>query len=260
MVLEIEHRSKRLSMRLLGVVIVGLLWLVTTEVLSLISPTVLPSPIEVYEEFNRIQDLIMDHLWITLKAGVLGFLIATVLAMATSVVVTIDESLRNTVMPFLIGGNTIPRIAVAPLIIFYVDVTSVASTIIAAWVAFFPMLVNIIEGLESTNEDELDFFSMAGASTWQTYQYLRFPNAMPYIFDAMKMGIITAMVGAIVGEFVASSEGLGYLALLGLQDSNVALALAIVFIVGLATTVFIYVIYMMEARLMFWKDTSIFTG
>lgn len=254
-----EYRLKRLGMPLLGVGLVGVVWLVATEMLGLFGPSVLPSPLQVHAEFFRIRELILDHLWITLKAGLLGFLIAMVLGTLMSVVVTVNEDVRNTLMPILIGGNTVPRVAVAPLIIFYVDVISLASMLIAAWVAFFPILINVIEGLESTNEDELNFLEMVGASTWQEYRYLRFPNALPYIFDAMKIGIITAMVGAIVGEFVASSEGLGYLALLGLQDSNVALALAIVFIVGLVTTALMYVIYLMEARLMFWKDASIFT-
>lgn len=246
-------------MPLLGIGFFGLVWLVGTEMLGLIGPSVLPSPLAVYAEFTRIQELILDHLWITLKAGLLGFVIAMVLGTVTSIAVTVDEGVRNTLMPFLIGGNTVPRVAIAPLIIFYIDVTSLASMIIAAWVAFFPILINVVEGLESTDEDELDFFSMIGASTWQEYRYLRFPNALPYIFDAMKIGLITAMVGAIVGEFVASTEGLGYLALLGLQDANVTLALAIVFVVGIVTTTLMYVIYLMEAKLMFWKDADIFT-
>ena len=253
------YKVRRISMPLIGVVLVGAVWLATTDILGLLGPTVLPSPTKVYNEFIRIHGLILDHFWITLRAGLVGFILAIFLALGTGILVTLNQGIRDTLMPLLIGGNTVPRVAIAPLIIFYIDVTVFASTLIAAWVAYFPVLINIIEGLESSKEDELDFLSMVGATTWQEYRYLRFPNALPYIFDALKIGIITAMVGAIVGEFVASSEGLGYLALLGLQDSNVALALAIVFILGISTTLFIYLIYLLEARLMFWKDTSIFS-
>lgn len=253
------HRLKRVGLPLLGVVLVAGVWLVATDVLSLFGPTVLPSPITVVEEFLRIQDLILDHVWITFRAGLLGFLLAIGLAVVTGMLVTLNQRVRDTLMPILVGGNTIPRVAVAPLIIFYIDVTTFASLLIAAWVAYFPILINVIEGLESTSEDELDFLSVVGASTWQEYRFLRVPNALPYIFDGLKIGIITAMVGAIVGEFVASSEGVGYLALLGLQDSNVALTLALVFLIGIATTLIIYVIYLLEARLMFWQDTSLFS-
>lgn len=246
-------------MPLIGVVLVGGVWLAATEVLGLFGPTVLPSPIEVYDEFVRIQDLVLDHVWITFRAGLLGFILAITLASMTGVLVTLNQRIRNTLMPLLVAGNTIPRVAVAPLILFYIDVTSLASILIAAWVAYFPVLINVIEGLESTKEDELDFLSLVGATTWQEYRYLRFPNALPYIFDGLKIGVITAMVGAIVGEFVASSEGVGYLALLGLQDSNVALTLSLVFLIGIATTLLIYIIYLLEAKLMFWRDTSIFS-
>jgi NitT/TauT family transport system permease protein len=253
------YKIRRIGLPLLGVVFVGAVWVAATDVFALFGPTVLPSPTEVYNEFIRIHELILDHFWITLRAGLIGFVLAIALALGTGILLTLNQTIRDTLMPLLIGGNTIPRIAIAPLIIFYVDVTTFASTLIAAWVAYFPALINIIEGLESTKEAELDFLSMVGAKTWQEYRYLRLPNALPYIFDALKIGIITAMVGAIVGEFVASSEGLGYLALLGLQDSNVALALAIVFLLGISTTVFIYLLYLLEARLMFWKNTSIFS-
>lgn len=242
-----------------GTVLVLLLWFLSTETLGIVPTVIFPSPVTVWEIFNRIDQVIFDNLRPTLQAGLLGFLIALVLSTATAVVITMNERLEETLMPFLVGGNSIPRVAIAPLIIFYIDVLTFANLIIAAWIAFFPMFVNIAEGLDSVEDEQLQFFSLVGAGTWQQYRYLRFPNALPYVFDAMKIGTISAMVGAVVGEFVASKKGIGYLALLGLQGNNLPLAFAIVIVTGAITTVLLFVIYLMEARLMFWEETSIFT-
>lgn len=242
-----------------GPLVLGGLWYLVTEVLELFPGSVLPSPVAVMDIFMRVSDPIIQNLVPTVRAGLLGFVVALVTATALAVVVSISDRIREAIMPFVVGGNTMPRVAVAPLIVFYVDVLSLANLIIAAWIAFFPMFINITEGLEHVDEDRLRFFALVDATTWQRYRHLRFPTALPFVFDALKIGIIAALVGAVVGEFVAATEGIGYLALISLQNNNVPLAMAVVFAVGGVSTVLLFAIYVLEDRLMFWEDASIFT-
>lgn len=255
----LSGRLRNVLLPVLGVVSIAAVWFAITDVLDLTTSTILPSPIRVYEHFMDVYPIIFENLVFTLRAGLLGFLGAIVLATLVAILVNVSERARVTLMPYLVAGNTIPRIAIAPLIIFYVDVYAYANLIIAAWVAFFPIFLNIRDGLRNVDEDRLMYFDFMGATTLQTYRYLRFPSAVPYVFDAMKIGIVAALVGAVVGEFVASSEGIGYLALLGLMRNNVPLALAIIFVVGLITTALVYLVYLAEERLVFWKDANLFT-
>ncbi|HZD44329.1 MAG TPA: hypothetical protein VE134_09770, partial [Methanomicrobiales archaeon] len=92
------------------------------------------------------------------------------------------------------------------------------------------------------------------------YRYARFIAALPSIFDGMKTGISLAMIGAIVGEFVAANKGLGYLALFGLHNLNLDLVLGVVGVMGLITTVAVYGLYALQSRLVFWRDVSLFAG
>jgi len=256
---SVSPRLKTAILLVAGPFVIAGLWFLVTEVVKLFPSSVLPSPVAVYDVFLRVYDPILTNLVPTVRSGLLGFLIALVLALALAVVVTVSDSIRSAIMPFVVGGNTMPRVAVAPLIVFYVDDLVVSNVLIAAWIAFFPMFVNITEGLEYAGEDRIQFFRLLGASTYQEYRYLRFPSALPYIFDALKIGIIAALVGAVVGEFVAATEGIGNLALVSLQNNAVPLAMAVVFSVGVVSTIFLFVIYVLEDRLMFWEDASIFT-
>lgn len=255
----LTRRPVRVGLSVGGLLVIVGCWFFVTEIIQPYSEIVLLSPLTVYENFVRVHEIVFRNLWPTLRAGLLGFLWAFAFALIVGTVMTTNQRVRTTFMPYIVGGNTVPRIAVAPLILFYIDVVEVANLVIAAWIAFFPMLINVMEGLEDVQSEEALFFSMLGASTLQRYRYLNFPNALPYIFDAMKIGMIGAMVGAIVGEFVAAQQGLGYLALLALTDGNTPLALTVVFVMGVITTVLLFVIYLIEAKLMFWEETSIFT-
>lgn len=252
-------RWRELSLSIFGLILLIGLWSLLTSVLEVLPSVVLPSPLEVLQIMIDIREVILRNLWPTLLAGFLGFVIALGLGVVFAIAVNENDRLRKTLMPYLIGGNMIPRVAVAPLIIFYVDVQPNANVIIAAWIAFFPMFLNIKEGLKDVDDDQLMFFDLLGSSTLYEYRYLRFPTALPYIFDAMKLGIITAYVGAVIGEFVASDQGMGYLTLLAMINSNVPLAMASVLVIGFATTVFIYVIFVVQDRVMFWEDAGMFS-
>lgn len=255
-----DRRRERLGLSLLGVVLFFLAWYTITDVLHVFAEVTLPSPFTVASEFQRVFDLIVSNYVPTLQAGLVGFAASLLLAILVSIPLTASERVHDAFMPVIVAGNSVPRVTLAPLIIFYVGVGLAANYLIAMWIAFFPLLINTVDGLANVDEDMEALLDVIGATTWQEYRYVRFVNALPSIFDGMKTGVSLAIIGAIVGEFVAAERGLGNLALIGLSNANLALVLAIVAIMGLTTTALIFGIYALQTRLVFWKDVSLFGG
>lgn len=253
------NRRRRLGLSVLGVAIFLSLWELATSYLGIIPPYVFPSVSGILSTFLEQQELIVDNLWFTLRAGLLGFAIAVALAILVAAPLVVNDGARRALMPIIVGSNTVPRVTLAPLILFYIDVTTYANILIAAWIAFFPMFINTMDGLRSLSEESEMLLRGLGASTWQELRYARFPNSLPYLFDGMKIGISLAIIGAIVGEFVARDQGLGFLAFLGLRHLDLELVLASVLILGLFTTTAIFVLYLLQDKLVFWQEATLFS-
>lgn len=249
----------RWVLSLLGVVLLLAGWHYGSE-FGIIDDFLMPPPAEVWAEFYRLRDLIAEHLGITLFESAVGFFVAVTLSIVLGVVITMDRRVYDTLMPLIIGGNSIPRIALAPLFIFYFGGGSVAKFVIAAWIAFFPMLINTVEGLSLQDEERQMMLDLMDATTWQEYRYVRFPNALPHLFDGMKLAVSLAIIGAIVGEFIAANEGLGALVVWALWNHNLGQALAIVLVMGTAAALAIVGLYLLQNRLVFWREATMFGG
>lgn len=247
------------SLSILGISLLLATWELTAGVLNLIPDYVLAPPSEVIITFFDLQDLIFENLWPTLTAGLLGFCIAVVLSIVIAVPLVVFDDLRTALMPVIVGTNSVPRITLAPLIIFYVGIGTYSNLMIATWIAFFPIFINTIDGLDSIPDETENLMNVIGATTWQEFRYIRFFNALPSIFDGMKVGLSLAMIGAVVGEFVAGQQGIGFLALFGLRALNLDMVIAVVLLLGMTTTTLIFTMYLLQDRIVFWREASFFT-
>jgi NitT/TauT family transport system permease protein len=237
------------------IIIVG--WQYAVQLFN-ISTLLLPPPTEIYLAYRDLQQLVNSNLASTLMVAGIGFFAALLIAFVLAVALTLSDKLRYALMPLILSFNTVPRVALAPLIVFYIGGFD-AKYLISAWVAFFPMVVNTYEGIGEMDEDAEMLFTSVGASKWQELVKYRIPNAVPFIVDGMKIGIILAIVGAIVGEFVASDSGAGYLALVALGQYNVALMFAIAIIMGFIAVVAFYLLYLVQSRLVYWESADMFS-
>jgi NitT/TauT family transport system permease protein len=236
-----------------------LLWHLLTTVTGVFPALLVPSPTRVVSEFLRLRELIISNLMTTLWVSIVGFTLAAVTGIGFGLIISMDESVKDGLIPLLIGGNSVPRIAFAPVIIFYVAVVN-PKYLIAAWIGFFPILINSIEGFESIDEDLERLMRSLDITTLQEYKAVRIPHALPYIFDGLKVGGITAAVGAIAAEFVMADEGLGVLTLFALRNSNPALALAVVGIMAFAGVILLFTLFILQDRLVYWQDSDLITG
>ena len=173
----------------------------------------------------------------TLYAVLGAFALSAVLGVVIAVVIVWNDLLMRTIMPVLVLFNTLPKIALAPLFVVWLGYGVWPNIVIGTTIAFFPMVVNTAVGLATAEPEMLELVRSLRASRWQVFMKIRFPNALPYIFTGLKLNATMSVIGAIVGEFVASERGLGALIITGgvtLQTPSIFASLALISLLGLA--------------------------
>lgn len=198
--------------------------------------------------------LYVAHFWVTLYEALLGFLIAAVSGILLGALIAQWRLVEQTFYPYLVALQTLPKIAVAPLIIVWFGFGIPSKVIIAATVAFFPVLVNVIVGLKTIDQPKLDLMRSLKATRWQIFRLVTFPNALPFVFAGLDIAIVFSVLGAIVGEFVGAQRGLGNLIL----QFNFALDIAGVFAVLILLSVLGVSLHLVmqaiQRRVIFWAE------
>src|SRR5262249_14842459 len=196
----------------------------------------------------------LEHFWVTLGEALAGFAIAAVAGVALGAAIAQSRLVERTVYPYLVALQTLPKIAIAPLIIVWAGFGLSSKVVIAALVAFFPVLVNVIVGLKTVDSSRLELMRSLQASRWQVFRLVTFPNALPFVFAGLDIAVVFSVLGAIVGEFVGAQRGLGDLIL----QLHVALAIAGAFAVlillaalGIALHL---VMQAIQRRVIFWAQ------
>jgi len=183
---------------------------------------VLPAPHQVVEEIYKTTVLkkisskrsLIYHAWITLSSTMLGFLIGTLLGIVLAIGIVHNKALDKSLMPWVISSQTIPILAIAPMIIVVLNAVGIQGLLpkafISTYLSFFPVAVGMVKGLRAPELIHLDLMRTYSASQWQVLWKLRWPSSVPYLFTSMKIAIAAALVGAIVGELPTGAvEGLG---------------------------------------------------
>ena len=173
----------------------------------------LPAPSGIGEELWDSRGLLLDHTWVTLKEALLGFGIALGGGIVLSGLIILSRTLERVIYPLVISSSTIPWIVIAPLLIIWLGYGMQHKVIVVAFISFFPIVVNTVDGLKSADPDMMNLLRTLGANRWQTFSKVQVPNCLPFMFSGIKIAIAVSVIGAVVGEWVGSSEGLGYLAI-----------------------------------------------
>ena len=199
-------------LRLLLIVVFLAVWEAAIRLFA-IPAFILPAPTSIFMALYRgiASSLYIDHIWITLTETLLGFALGTVLAFALGIAVALSRRIEYYLYPFIVMFQSMPKVALAPLIIIWCGLGLTSKVVSAALVAFFPLMVNTIVGLRSADEDRVSLMRSLAATPLQIFWMLRVPNAMPYIFAGLEIAMIFALIGAIVAEFVGAQSGLGML-------------------------------------------------
>lgn len=202
-----------------------------------VNPIVLPSPGSVIVEMVAEYSLLLSEFWITALECILGFGLAVGLGIPIAVVMTYSRIMNLMFYPLLIASQSIPKIALAPIIIVWFGTEIESKLVMAFFIAVFPMVVDTATGLRSTSVELLELARSLQCSRYQTFFKIQLPSALPAIFSGAKIAVTLAVIGAVIGEFLGADQGLGTLLLTANSQMNTPLAwasLVILSVLGIA--------------------------
>jgi ABC-type nitrate/sulfonate/bicarbonate transport system permease component len=196
-----------------------------------------PSPSEIAQAAWDSRSLLAENAWVTLREILLGFGLAVAAGVAFAMAMHFSLLVRRSTYPLVIASQTIPIVAVAPILVLWFGFGIVPKILVVALVCFFPITVATLNGLSAADPEASKMMRSLDASRWQIFRRLSAPNALPYLFTGMKISVVFAPIGALFGEWVGASAGLGHLILQDnaqLETARLFAAVAILSAIGLA--------------------------
>lgn len=185
-----------------------------------------------------------------------GFVLGAAFGLVTGALVSQFPLLERTLYPYIVAFQTLPKVAIAPIIVIWFGYGTSSKVVITATIAFFPLLANTIVGLRAVPQEQVELMVAFTASRWQVFRKARVPQALPYIFVGLDVAIVLSVIGAIVGEFVGSQAGLGYL----IMQKNFNMDMPGVFAILIVLSVFGIGLHMavnaVQRRVVFWMDSA----
>jgi len=205
----------------------------------------LPPPQDVLPRIWESRQSLTGHSLVTIQEIVLGFGLSVVTAIPIGLLIALSPVAKRMLYPLLVFIQLVPKIAIAPLFVVWLGFGLTSKVMLTLLLTFFPLLLASIAGFQILDQRLLYLTRSMGATTWQTFRYLRFPAALPVIFGGLKTSATIAATAAIVAEFVGSNKGLGYVLLQGTANLDTTLVFAVLFlltIIGLALNTIVEVV------------------
>jgi NitT/TauT family transport system permease protein len=213
---------------------------------------ILPAPTSIARTSVEWQGHIPGHFGVTLYETLAGFALSIAVAVPIAVLIVSSRFLSHTIYPLLLVLQSVPKVAIAPLLLIWVGYGELPKILVVFLVCFFPIVIGTAAGLNSAPPEMLDLVRSLSASPAQVFVKVRFPYAMPQIFVGLKVAITLAVIGAVIGEFVGADSGLGYLIMVSSQQINTALAFASMILLSAMSIVLFYLVEWIERLVVPW--------
>ncbi|MES2531811.1 MAG: ABC transporter permease [Pseudomonadota bacterium] len=238
------------------VVFVGLWeWIVRgLEIPEIVLPP--PSKIAVALYLSTMAGEMWTHFVVTIFEVLAGFAIGASGGLLLGFAIALSPLAEKIFYPYVIAFQTVPKVALAPIIVIWFGYGLTSKVIITATIAFFPVLANAIQGLRAAPADQIEMLQSYTATRWQVFRMIRLKQALPYIFVGLDIAIVLAVIGAIVGEFVGAKAGLGFLILQKNFNFDMPGTFAVLIVLSLIGVVLHWVISVVQRRVVFWMDLS----
>lgn len=244
-------RSARLRFFLIFSLAALLVWEVGCRVTA-VRPFIFPAPADVFKEVVQDPLWLLYHAMFTVGASLAAFVITVLLGIFLAVCIVYSRLLDRTLFTTLVATNAVPKVAIAPLFILWLGTGVESKVVFAVLVSLFPMVVDSVVGLRSVDPGQLDLARTYRGTNAQMFWKIRFPNALPSIFAGMKVAISLSLVGTIVGEFVGSNEGLGFVILQSQGQYNTPRVFASILLLSVLGIIMFQIVDWIERRMMPW--------
>jgi ABC-type nitrate/sulfonate/bicarbonate transport system permease component len=253
------RRRPGLARRVLPPLVFSLLvvgaWQAYTE-LADINPLLLPSPLEVGTSVVDNASLFARNAVVTLQEILVGFVLGAAAGIALAILLTWSRLAERAVYPWLVASQMVPIVAVAPILVVWFGFTIVPKVIVVTLVCFFPVVVNTTDGLKAVDPEMVRLMRTLGMSKLRIMRSVRVPSALPYVFSGLKVAMALSVIGAVFGEWVGASEGLGYL-MLALNNQLATVDLfAAVLVLSLMGIALFFLVGLVERLVIPWHHES----
>lgn len=214
---------------------------------------ILPTPTLIIKRFWELREtLICYHLVETLKIAGISLGISLGIGIILAVLMDRSKAIENAIYPILVTSQTIPITALAPIFILWFGYSIWSKVLVAIIITFFPVTINLSQGLKSVKEEHLELFKSMKASEWDIFLKLKIPTVMPYFFSSLKMAIPFVIIGATIGEWLGATAGLGYFSKRMMTQLDGAGVFAPVVLISLIVIVIVKIISIIEEKLLVW--------
>ncbi|MBO1079261.1 ABC transporter permease [Roseomonas haemaphysalidis] len=247
------RRRRRLQKLLPWLIILGafLVWEVAVRAMQ-VPAFVLPAPSAIADSMVKWWWPLVDNAWQTLMTTLIGFALAIVFGLALGVAIGSSTLLYHGLYPLLIGFNSVPKVAVVPILVIWFGIGTVPAVITAFLISFFPIVVNVATGIATVEPELRDVLRALGARPSDIIRKVGLPRAMPYFFASLKIAITVAFVGSIMAETVAANKGIGHLMILASSRFDVPLVFAGLIITGVMGVLMYALAVVIEERTTGW--------
>lgn len=242
-------------MTLLSFGVVLLLW-ETLVYLFEVKQWLLPAPSAILAEMLKSSGYLWTHTLVTLKEVLIGFVLALVIGILLGVIIAYSPLLEKTLYKLLVATQSIPKVAIAPLLVIWLGLGQLTKVTMVFLMCFFPIMVGMVSGLQSTHRELLELSEVLGANWYQAFLKIRFPASLPYLFNGLRVSVSMAVIGAVISEFVNADKGLGYSLLITTSQMNGPLAFSVVIILAALGIGLFSLVAWLEKRICPWAKTS----
>jgi len=246
--------TERYASVLLAVAIL-LVWQFAVPLLGL-SEFVLPTPLAIGKRIVTDFNLLAAHSYITLLEVLAGFLAGVLIGIPLALAIFYSKAFERAVYPLLVALQTVPKIALAPLLVLYLGYGWWPKISLAFLISFFPIVISTVVGLQSLDKGLVNMVRSMGSTEWQTFFKVRLPAALPSIFGGLKVAISLAVIGAIIGEYIAAERGLGYLQLQANSQFDTTLNFATVVTISLLGVLLYFVLALIESKVSYQRESA----
>ena len=216
---------------------------------------ILPSPSRILDALVKNQGSILGHAGVTMFEAVSGFVIGSFLGAVLGTLFAYSRLFAQSLLPYVIAANTIPVVAIAPIILIWFGHGIASKIAVTAFLSFFPLALNMMKGLRSYDPTIMDVFHVAAASNWQRFLKMRLPMSLPYVFVGLKLNVTFSVIGAIIAEFVQADRGLGFVIMTAYRTLNMPRLWAAMLVSAATGILFFALVALAERWIIPWHSS-----
>lgn len=230
-------------------------WEITAHY-KIIDPFLVSQPSRMFKFLIKLynEGTLFRHIWVTCYETIIGFVVGTVAGTLIAIVLWSSDFISRVLDPYLVVLNALPKIALGPIIIFWVGNGEPAIIMIALMISLVVTIISVLSGFKEVDEDKIKLLQTFGATKFQILSYVVFPASIPTMISALKINVGLSWVGVIVGEFLVAQEGLGFLIVFGGQVAQLDMVMLSIIILSLAAYLMYQVVASFEKRFLKWKN------